>query len=170
MALNIRLAREDDFPRCREIELAADRLFLDAGHPEFADAEPGDVGSFNTAVAAGLVLVAELATEVVGFALADRCDDELYLVQISVDPDHQRRSIGRSLMERHVDDARRAGEPSIVLNTQSDVAWNRPFYESLGFEVVPPEQWTPGMADHTAHQTEAGFDWSTRVHMRLKLG
>ncbi len=55
------------------------------------------------------------------------------------------------------------------LNTEHDIIWNRPWYESLGFVVVNPTDWTDAMADVVGAQTKMGLDWSTRVHMRLTL-
>lgn len=167
--VQLRRGTSSDLDRCRKIEVAGDRLFVRAGHPEFADADPVSAEEFHRAVERGTVVVAELVGTVVGFCLSNRCGDEWCIGQISVDPQLQRRGIGRALLEEVISDARSAGEPSIVLNTQSDVAWNRPWYEGFGFEVVHPTEWTPAMRELVAQQNEAGFDWDTRVHMRLTL-
>lgn len=169
MEPRIRLAERTDHARCREIEVAADQLFVAVGHLEFADAQPVSSGEFSSAVSDRRALVAEIDGVVAGFAMTDRCGDELYLVQVSVDPACQRRGLGRMLLRRIIDAARERGEVAIVLNTQADVVWNQPFYETLGFVVVPEEQWTEAMSELTAQQAEAGFDWATRVHMRLHL-
>jgi hypothetical protein len=65
--------------------------------------------------------------------------------------------------------ARARGEQSIVLNTQSDVAWNAPWYAKHGFVVVPEADWDEPLRKLTEAQNKDGVDWSKRVHMRLAL-
>ena len=97
----------------------------------------------------------------VGWAYTTRCGQELCVGQISVRADQQRRGIGSQLMRRIIADAEAAGESSLVLNTQADVVWNRPWYESIGFRVVRPEDWTDGMRAIVDEQAAEGLDWST---------
>lgn len=73
------------------------------------------------------------------------------------------------LMHAMIAKATNSGERTIILNTERDIIWNRPWYESLGFTMVNPTDWTDAMADVVSAQTEMGLDWSTRVHMRLAL-
>jgi 4-diphosphocytidyl-2-C-methyl-D-erythritol kinase len=118
-------------------------------------------------VADARLMVAELDAAVVGWTLVLRLGEELCLAQISVDPRHQRQGIGTALLHEVIDRARAAGERSLVLNTQADVSWNRPWYERHGFVVVVPGDWTPALREVTDYQTDDGLDWTTRVHMRL---
>lgn len=85
-------------------------------------------------------------------------------------PAHGGVGVGTALLRRVIDEARRAGEGSVVLNTQSDVAWNRPWYERHGFAVVPRAAWSEALLAIERDQARDGLDWSTRVHMRLRLG
>lgn len=140
-------------------------MFVDAGHPEFDGADTIVSADGAQAVAEQRVWVYEAGGELAGFVLVGSVGAELGVKQISVSPAFGRRGIGSVLM-RHVMTATLA--PTIVLDTQADVAWNAPWYQQLGFEVVPAEEWTDAMAQLTREQTEAGFDWSTRVHMRWR--
>ena len=72
-------------------------------------------------------------------------------------------------MKTVIASARGMGYESIVLNTQTDVPWNRPWYEKHGFVVVDESDWTDDMHVITREQTESGLDWTTRAHMRLLL-
>jgi len=117
----------------------------------------------------GRLTVAEVDGAVVGWTLVLRLDDELCLAQISVDPGYQQRGIGTALLDDVIARARADGEASVVLNTQSDVSWNRPWYERHGFGVVEPEDWTPALREVMEYQPEDGLDWTTRVHMRIQL-
>lgn len=168
-SLSVRRGRLGDIARCREIDLSTQQQFEAVGHPEFVALGVIPDGAAERAIEAGRILVAEIDGQVMGWVFLTRSDGELCIGQIAVHPDVQRRGIGAALMNEVVDDARRKNEQSIVLSTQADVAWNRPWYERFGFEVVPPELWTPDMATITAEQEDDGLDWDARVHMRLRL-
>jgi hypothetical protein len=57
----------------------------------------------------------------------------------------------------------------VTLRTFSDVAWNRPLYEHLGFAVVPEGRWTPAMRTLVEGDGDLGLDVARRVVMRLAL-
>lgn len=165
-ALCIRAAVPADIPLLGPIEAAADLLFIEAGHPGFSGVISDDDAA--TGVAEGRITVAELDETVVGWIKVGRLAGELCVEQISVHPDLHRRGIGSRLMRHVMAKARDANEDSIILDTQSDVPWNRPWYEQLGFEVVPQEEWTEEMADVVTRDTAGGLDWGTRVWMRWR--
>jgi hypothetical protein len=58
---------------------------------------------------------------------------------------------------------------SVTLSTFSDVDWNRPLYEHLGFVVVPEEEWTTGLRALMEREAGLGLDGSHRVVMRKFL-
>ena len=169
MALELRPGRIDDLPLLAPIEATGDAMFVAAGHPEFADAGTIDEATAARAIVEGALHVAELDGRVVGWIQVERVGDELSVHQLSVHPDAQRRGIGGALLDAAIAHAARAGEATLVLDTQSDIAWNRPWYERFGFAVVPEAEWTDAMRAITAEQTVDGLDWSTRVHMRHEL-
>jgi GNAT superfamily N-acetyltransferase len=167
----LRPATHADIPHFARIDAATEPMFVAAGHPEFAGGGTiGDADAAN-AIDEGRMFVAvvagEAAGEVVGWLLESRMGADWCVAQLSVDPNHQRTGIGGQLLSATIDRARAAGEPRIVLNTQSDVPWNRAWYERFGFEVLEPSAWTDAMRQVTAEQTGAGLDWGTRVHMSL---
>ncbi len=166
----IRPAHRDDLPSLAVIEREADRRFAEAGHPEFLDGEtiPEDVA--RRAIDDGRITVAELDRAVVGWLFVTRMGGELCVGQVSVSPAYGRRGIGTALLRELIAQARARGEGSIVLNTQSDVAWNMPWYACHGFVVVPLASWNDAMRAITDAQRAHGLDWTTRVHMRLTLG
>ena len=168
-SLTIRPGRSGDIARCREIELATHKQFEAAGHPEFLSSGVIPDTVAKRAIRAGRILVAEINGRVVGWAFLTRSDGELCIGQLAVSPQSQRVGVGTALVDAVIADARHSGERSVVLNTQADVEWNQPWYERIGFEVVPPQRWTTDMAAIAREQTEAGLDWDTRVHMRMRL-
>ena len=59
-----------------------------------------------------------------------------YLWILAVDPAHQRRGIGKSLMTHGLEMARQTGKP-VYLETHDPN--NIPYYERLGFDVIGEE-------------------------------
>jgi len=165
----VRAGVEADLPLLAGIEVAADAQYADAGHPELADGSSIPEPVARKAVEQGRLAVATVAGRPVGWVYWGRVGGELSIGQICVSPAHGRRGIGTALLRYVLDRAAEAGEPAVVLNTQSDVAWNRPWYEKHGFAVVPEPDWTEGMRVVTEQQAADGLDWSSRVHMRRRL-
>ncbi len=165
-ALSIRAAVPADIPLLAPIEAAADLLFVEAGHPEVSGVISDNDAA--TGVAEGRIMVAELGGTVLGWIHVGRLAGELFVEQISVHPDHHRRGIGSRLMRHVIGEARDANEDSILLDTRSDVPWNQPWYEQLGFVVVPQEEWTEAMTDFVALEAAGGTDWGTCVYMRWR--
>lgn len=165
----IRRARPEDVPLLGPIESAGDALFADAGHPEFVGQPPITPEAARAAIASSDLWVIEMDGTVVGFVQMDWHGNERAVHQISVHPDAGQAGLGSALMRHVIDNARAAGEATIVLDTQTDVPWNRPWYERLGFRVVPEPDWTAAMRAVVARQKAEGLDWTTRVHMRLEL-
>ncbi|MDI1445601.1 GNAT family N-acetyltransferase [Polyangium sp. 6x1] len=165
----LRPARAEDIPVLGIIERAADERYRQTRHAAFLDGETIPLEAAQRAVAAGRITVAEVDGEVVGWLLVARVGAELCLGQVSVLPSHGRRGIGTALLRDLIEHARAAGERTLVLNTQSDVAWNMPWYARHGFVVVPEERWSAEMRAVAEAQGAMGIDWNFRVHMRLTL-
>lgn len=166
VTLVVRAARQTDVPALAPIERAGDALFVSVGHTEFAGGAVIVDDEARRAVAEGRITVAEVDGIVVGWLGLSRMGDELSIHQVSVDPAHGRRGIGSSLMRQVIDSCT---EATLVLDTQADVAWNRPWYEKFGFVIVDPAEWTTAMRQTVTDQTNDGLSWSTRVHMRRSV-
>lgn len=162
----VRPARADDIAALPGIERAASQLFAAWGWDEdlLAGATPPE--TLRAALAAGRLWVAADADDrPVGFAVASIVDGRAHLDEIDVHPDHGRRGLGRALVERVCAWAAAAGLPAVTLTTERDIPWNAPFYRRLGFEVLSPSAWTPGLRAIVAHETRAGLDPAGRVVM-----
>lgn len=166
-----------DLDAIHRVELTGDSMFLAAGHPEFTDAPAASRAEATCAVEqGGGIVVARLeqsnagdaCDHVVGFVWTGDCGEEMRVRQLSVDPKYGRRGIGKLLIGHAIATAKEARK-SLVLDTQDDIPWNRPWYERLGFAIVPPAEWTPAMHQVVEEQTAEGLRWDTRVHMRLAM-
>jgi GNAT superfamily N-acetyltransferase len=167
--LIIRLAEEDDLPELAGIQLDADSRYAETDHPEDASTDAIPLDHARRAVADGRLIVAEVEGHVAGWAFLAGSEGELLIGHICVSTRHARRGIGKALMEFIEDFAIARGLPSIVLNTYADVPWNAPWYERLGFAVVPEAEWNADMRAIAEEQAEDGEDWGRRVHMRKQL-
>jgi GNAT superfamily N-acetyltransferase len=159
------------------IDTSANPLFAQYGHPEF------DTGSYESvphdvavaAIGEGRLLVCDLIdsdgnARLIGWVVMfDRDNRDTSIGQISVHRDHMGNGYGSPLLRAAIARCRREKRRAIVLNTQTDVPWNRPWYERFGFVVVPTAEWDADMHETAREQAADGLDWATRVHMRLLL-
>lgn len=166
----IRPARVEDVGRLGAIEVAAGARFRTVGMDDVAGDEGLPPGELEAARAAGLLWVAARADEEpVGYVLALRLEGQHHLEQLSVHPDHGRRGLGAALVDEVVAWARADGAADLTLSTFRDVAWNRPYYETLGFRVVDPSDLSPVLQDVVAHEAQLGLDTTDRVVMRRPI-
>jgi len=171
VAVTIRASRGGDSPALQTIECLASDRFREVGLAHVADDEPFPVAVLETYAAEGRSWVAvDREDEPIGYVLVDVVDGNAHIEQVTVHPAHQGRGIGRALLDRVRDWATNSGAPAITLTTFSDVPWNRPLYEHLGFVVIPEQSIGPELA--TVRQAEAahGLDPEQRVCMVLDLG
>ncbi len=119
------------------VELAAASRFATWDVPQsiFTDATPTEV--LGAAQADGLLWVA-LAPDnkPVGFALASRSGERVYLEELDVAPEHSGRGLGAALISEVERWAQAHACSEIALTTFRDVPWNGPFYRRHGFHPV----------------------------------
>ena len=155
----LRDATLDDLPLLGPIEAAGDARFAAAGHPELADGSTIPLDVARRSIAEERLIVAEVDATVVAWAQFSRDPGEWCLGQISVLPEHQGAGIGTALLGEVIARAVTAGVRTLVLNTQDDVPWNRPWYEHVGFVVVPEAQGCCGALDlHMGMLREQAFN------------
>lgn len=162
----IRRARESELPRLAEVERAAGEQFREIGMPQIADDEPPAPGTLLAALRRDELWVwAEPDGPALAYLLLDDVDGATHVEQVSVHPSAAGRSLGRALIEAAVARAERRGEDRVTLTTFADVPWNRPYYERLGFTVVPVEDLGPQLRRVRAHEADLGLDRWPRVAM-----
>jgi len=161
----VRGARPADLPSLPAIETSAVEAYAGYGQPlEDYEAPPDDYWAPH--LRAGLLWVAEdTAAGPVGFAAAERQDGGLYVAEVDVVITHQRRGIGRRLMNAVIDQARRERLGNLTLTTRHDIPWNAPFYRSLGFVVLSEDSLPPHLSATRARESRL----PNRCAMRLLI-
>src|SRR5690606_7751557 len=119
---------------------------------------------------AGLLWVAADSDErPVAFAAVIMIGGHPHLHELSVDPAHGRRGIGRRMVEAVCDWARAGGHGGVTLSTYKGVPWNAPFYERMGFRTMGETELSPALADLRSQESVDGLDVRHRVIMLREL-
>ncbi len=170
MPVSIRPSRADDSAALQEVERRAGQQFRDVGMPDIADAEPASIEELNEYASAhrGWVAVDD-DDRPIGYLIVDTVDSAAHIEQFSVSPDRQGTGVGRALLDQVRTWAAENGYPAITLTTFTDVPWNRPLYEHLGFRVIPEEQIGPELRAVREHEAALGLEPAIRVCMRSRV-
>lgn len=117
----------------------------------------------------GAALIAGCDGDPAAFILLWPIDGHGHIVELSVAMRFQRRGIGRALIAAGEDWARKAGFSAITLTTFRDVAWNAPFYRTLGYGEFDPGTEDIELARIQADEAVHGFHARPRVAMKKAL-
>jgi GNAT superfamily N-acetyltransferase len=159
-----------ELPRLTEIELDAFATLAEAlGISDAAQALPHDI--LRKALEAGLLIVAADANGYpVGFLAAEEIQDTLYVTELDVSRDWQRKGVGRRLMSQAVEMTRTRRLSALTLTTDRHVPFNAPFYQSIGFKTVDGDAMPPFLRAKIDDEVSNGMDPERRVAMMLRLG
>ena len=159
--IEVRPADEDDLQLLDDIADRADALFRVAGYelPELT------ITQEDLDEAKAIFVMGQPAF---GFVLVSEADGNAHIDELAVVPARMRQGIGSALVEQACAWAAGAGYRAVTLITYSDVPWNRPFYERLGFVLT--EQVTPDIAERRDFERTVGLDaLGERIIMRKDL-
>lgn len=185
----IRLARKGDIKAIKEIELKSAVRFKGTGLIDDLLDHHFEQGLLKELIGDGQVWVAEpifLAAPAapadqsqgsqsvnpqgpVGFAIATVLGPVAYLEEVDVLPSHGRRGLGRRLVETVAEWARGRNFPHLTLSTFLNIAWNAPFYSTMGFEKLPKNQWSKEIEEIYMLEQKLGLPVEERTFMRLQL-
>lgn len=168
--LEIRQARLEELPRLTEIELDAFSTLAEAlGISDAAHALPHDI--LRKAFEAGLLIVAADGDDrPVGFLAAEEIHDTLYVIELDVSRDWQRKGVGRRLMSHAIKMARTRRLCALTLTTDRYVPFNAPFYQSMGFQTVDGQDMPPFLRAKIGDEISNGMDPERRVAIVMRLG
>ena len=169
----VRLAQRSDLAVLPEIEKAAAQLF--APYLEWLEISADVLEGLTTplflirAQADSRLWVAAIAQRPVGFIVAKFLPSCCFVVELDVHPDYGRIGIGSALVRACCQGAQHKGFDRVVLTTFRRVPWNIPFYQRLGFEVLPAGQWAPEIEAIVRHEARYGFAPEKRAVMELVM-
>lgn len=164
----IRPATTADLPALAAVERSAASLFRGTHMDWAADGPTLPRRLLAAGLRHGLLLVAEDRAPV-GFILATPAHGTLYIQELSVAASHQRRGLGTALLAALAKRARATGSTTLMLTTDRDLPWNRPFYARAGFTELPPEARPVWLANRMHHQARHGNEPAHRCAMQLVI-
>ncbi|MFB7717127.1 MULTISPECIES: GNAT family N-acetyltransferase [unclassified Nocardia] len=169
--MRIRAATTDDLPILQDIEDAAGEPFRTVGMIEIADDDPPSIEVLDEYRRDGRAWVAvdDDGDIPIAYLISEEVDGTEHIDQLSVHPQAARRGIGATLIDRAADHARAQGLTALTLTTFTEVPWNAPYYERLGFHIVDDAELTPGLRKIRAREAEHGLDRWPRTVMRRDL-
>ncbi|TPM37417.1 GNAT family N-acetyltransferase [Mesorhizobium sp. B2-3-4] len=169
--ITIRPAREHDAELLPDIEQSAGQAFRAV--PELAwlaDGENVSAERHRGLIRQGACIVATDGSDrPVGLLSAEIDGGILHIWELDVRLDLQGQGIGRALLERAIEDARRGGLAAITLTTFRDIAWNAPFYGKIGFRILKDIEVDQRLADLLRGEAAHGLPVNRRCAMRFEL-
>lgn len=169
--MRIRPTAPADLPLLQDIERAAGEPFRTLGMTEIADDEPPALELLERFRKAGHAWIAEgdqvegSGGRPVAYLIGEPVDGAFHIEQVSVHPDAAHRGVGRTLIAYAADRARGQGLTGLTLTTFTEVPWNAPYYERIGFRPLTDPELTPGLRRIRATEAEHGLDRWPRVCM-----
>ena len=165
----VRAGTEADIDALLQVERRAAELLLGHGAYDLFAMHSLSPQNLQDGIAHGILRVAEVGGQAVGFALCGEIDGHAHLFEMDVVPEHGHRGIGGALLESVCDEAAVRGFSAMTLTTLRDVPWNAPFYAARGFVELSEEEWGAQLAEIVARERMLGFPMRLRVVMRLRL-
>ena len=170
MKMTVRPATFHDVAALPAIERAAGQRFREIPALAWLADSPAISAERHLAcIEQGMSWLALVGDKPVGFILAEIHPTSLFIVELSVHLDWQRKGVGRQLIACAVEQARKLGLTSLTLTTFRDVPWNAPFYTRLGFAMLDELTLPAGLAAKREQETRHGLPPESRCAMRLSL-
>ena len=165
----LRAGTEADIDVLLQVERRAAELLLDHGAYDLFAMHTLSPQNLQDGIAHGILRVAEVGGQAVGFALCGEIDGHAHLFEMDVVPEYGRRGIGSALLQSTCNEAAVCGFSAMTLTTLRDVPWNAPFYATRGFVEMHPSQWEPQLAEIVARERMLGFPRPLRVVMQRRI-
>ena len=167
MLYQIRPARREELETILQVERDAGERFRAFGLEPFEES-PSFGGEHRAGIEAGTLWVATTGSDtIIGFALASVVDGEGHLREIDVLDAYGRQGIGKALIQEVMKWCTANEYPALTLTTYKDIPWNAPYYQKLGFFVIPEAELS-GQLNEMLQREMSEFSLA-RVAMRLML-
>lgn len=164
--LPIRRARLDELAQLCDIEVLADTAFASVGLHFVLDSPLPEPASLVEPQRHGRLLVATDSDDrAVGFVRIDLLDGIPHVGQVAVNPEHAGQGTGAALVQAAEAWALARGADRLTLTTFRDVPWNGPYYERLGWLVLPDDEAGPELAAARRRERQLGLDQAPRQCM-----
>ncbi|WP_169753910.1 GNAT family N-acetyltransferase [Photobacterium aquae] len=168
----VRRAEFEDITNINQIEKRAGNAFSSMPM-DFLCSLPQEIplhsyGFYEKKIRSNELFVAEIENKVVGFICISNINEEsaIHVSEFAVDYTYQKRRIGFQLINVVIELAKKKHK-SITLTTFSNVPWNAPFYEKLGFVTIDKSQLNERLVLLLAQESEMGLPKEYRCAMRL---
>ncbi len=165
----IRLADRDELLALPAIEQAAVQQFVEFGLAYLENITLPIEILTEAQKRSHVWVITTMTAEIVGFAVVSVVKERLHLEEIDIEPAHGRQGLGQALIEAICDRARAIGLKAISLSTFRDIPWNAPYYERLGFRIIPESELTEDLVEIREAEAGVGLPVSQRVIMRKHL-
>ncbi|ASW05955.1 GNAT family N-acetyltransferase [Rhizobium sp. 11515TR] len=168
-AWTIRSARADELHLLAAIEIDAFWALHEAGAVACEPTSlPLDV--LEQSLAKGLLFVAvDGMDQPFGFVAGLLKDGSVHIAELDVVRRWQKRGVGRRLMETAIEAARLQGAEGVTLTTDRQVAFNAPFYTSVGFQILDDGERSAALTQILENELAHGADPARRVAMALRF-
>lgn len=145
--IRIRLGSADEIHKVAPLEQAAAEAFREIGMDAVADDDPVAESVLSQAAEERRFWVAVEYGVLKAYLLGDFLPQSLHIDQVTVHPDASRRGLGALMIESVSADPRSKERGLITLTSFANVPWNAPYYERIGFNEIPREDWPEGVAE-----------------------
>lgn len=169
-SFEVRPATADDAAAIIDVILDAGSMFRSIGMDAVSDNPPPTVEDIADQIKTGKAWVATSAGDVIGCILVHVVDGDAHIDQVSTARAHAGRGIGRRLIEQAETWARSVGHQQVTLTTFTEVAWNAPYYRSLGYHSIAEDMLGAELAGVRAEEARLGLDDWGRCTMVRDLG
>jgi GNAT superfamily N-acetyltransferase len=162
------MAKPEHLAALPRIERTAAEIFPEGMIPDEVKDYVLTLEDFEKALAKNQLWIAvTLDNNPVGFAMVLAKDKSAMLAELDVDPEHQRKGLGRNLVQTVINWAREKGYDHLTLTTFSNVPWNAPFYEKMGFRRLLRAELSVDLIAALAKEAELGL--KNRIAMLIEL-
>lgn len=167
----IRMMEPGEARRLMAIERRAQSTLIGLGMTELADTPEPSIGDFVCFLVEHDVFVAaeKRSGEAVGFLAAHALPDLYWISELSVDPEHGRRGIGRALLSAALERARWFHHRAVGLTADAVIPVGAPFYHRSGFVRLPDADCPPWLRRRKRAETPPGSSETSRCVMIRRL-